>query len=233
MARLPRLVVPGQLHHVLQRGNNRQVVFLDDQDRRHYLDHLREATRLHGVQVHAYVLMPNHVHMLATPGASDSLARAMQTLGRRYVTQFNQRHQRSGTLWEGRFRTTLIESSAYFLEALMYVEQNPVRAGLVEMPADHPWSSARHHLGLQRDPLVADHRDLWALGNTPFDREAVVRRALAQALPPKTLDLFSRHAHTGWPLVSERMARELADAKARPIRPRPRGRPVSPKAPTP
>jgi len=230
MARLPRLVVPGQLHHLLQRGNNRQPVFLDDDDRHHYLDHLREATRLHGVQVHAYVLMPNHVHLLATPSTDQSLARAMQTLGRRYVTQFNQRHQRSGTLWEGRFRTALIETPAHFLDVLVYVEQHPVRAGLVEHAADHPWSSARHHLGLQRDPLVAEHRDFWALGNTPFDREAVLRRALGQALAPRTLDLLGRHAHSGWPLVSERWARELAETQGRAVRPRPRGRPVAPKS---
>jgi putative transposase len=232
MARQSRLVVPGHLHHLLQRGNNRQAVFLDDDDRRHYLDHLREATRLHGVQVHAYVLMPNHVHLLVTPSTDDGLARAMQTLGRRYVTQFNQRHGRSGTLWEGRFRTALIESPAHFLDALVYVEQHPVRAGLVEHAADHAWSSAPHHLGLRRDPLIAEHRDFWALGNTPFDREAVVRQALAQGLPARTLDLLGRHAHSGWPLVGERWARELAEAHGRPVRPRPRGRPVVPKKPS-
>lgn len=231
MARQPRLVVPGQLHHLLQRGNNRQAVFLDDEDRRHYLDHLREATRLHAVQVHAYVLMPNHVHLLATPAAEDSLARAMQTLGRRYVTQFNRRHQRSGTLWEGRFRTALVEAPTYFLDALVYVEQHPVRAGLAEHAADHLWSSARHHLGLHRDPLIAEHRDFWGLGNTPFEREAELRQALAQGLPKRTLDLLGQHAHTGWPLVGERWARELAETHGRTVRPRPRGRPASPKLP--
>jgi putative transposase len=231
MARLPRLVVPGQLHHLLQRGNNRQAVFVDDEDRKHYLDHLREATRLHGVHVHAYVLMPNHVHLLATPSHSDSFARAMQTLGRRYVTQFNRRHQRSGTLWEGRFRTTLIETPRHFLDALVYVEQHPVRDGLVDWAGDHPWSSARHHLGLLRDSLIAEHRDYWALGNTPFERDAAVRQALSQPLPSKVLDTFGRHAHNGWPLVSEGWALEWTETQDRPIRPRPRGRPVTPRLP--
>lgn len=230
MARLPRLVVPGQMHHVLQRGNNRQAVFVDDEDRRHYLDHLREATRLHGVQVHAYVLMANHVHLLATPAQEMGLARAMQTLGRRYVTQFNQRHGRSGTLWEGRFRTALIETPTHFLDSLVYVEQHPVRADLVEQASEYVWSSARHHLGLQRDPLIAEHRDFWTLGNTPFEREAAVRQALGQAQSAAVLAQLGRHAHSGWPLVGERWARDLAETQGRPVKPRPKGRPVMPRA---
>ncbi len=226
MARQPRLVLPGEMHHVLQRGHNRQPIFMDDADRRLYLDQLREATRLHGVQVHAYVLMPNHVHLLATPAEPQSLARAMQTLGRRYVGPFNQRHQRSGTLWEGRFRTALVETPRHFLEALVYVEQHPVRAGLTERASDHPWSSARHHLGFHRDPLIAEHRDYWLLGNTPFEREAQVRRALDQPQADDWLERMGRHAHTGWPLMSPEAMRTLAHAQGRVLAPRPRGRPA-------
>ena len=153
MARQPRLVLPGGLHHLLQRGNNRQPVFVDDQDRRAYIDDLREATRLHGVLVHGYALMPNHIHLLVTPQSEDGLARAMQTLGRRYVAAFNRRHGRSGTLWEGRYRTALIEAPAYFQLALRYVEQHPLRDGLAERAGDYAWSSAAHHLGLRRDAL--------------------------------------------------------------------------------
>lgn len=226
MARLPRLVLPGGLHHLLQRGNNRQAVFVDDQDRRHYLDALREATRLHGVRVHGYVLMPDHVHLLVSPQAEDGLARAMQTLGRRYVGHFNRRHGRSGTLWEGRYRTALIESPAYFHPLLCYLEQHPLRDGLADHATDYPWSSAAHHVGLRRDAMVSEHPDYWRLGNTPFEREAAHRAALGQALDPATLDRIRRHVHSGWPLLTELGQRSLAQALQRPLRPRSAGRPA-------
>lgn len=226
MARLPRLVLAGALHHVLQRGNNRQAVFVDDEDRRAYLDALREATRLHAVRVHAYVLMPDHVHLLVTPQAAEGLARAMQTLGRRYVAAFNRRHGRTGTLWEGRFRTALAEAPAYFHPLLRYVEQHPVREGLCERAADHPWSSAAHHLGLRRDPLLSEHPAYWALGNTPFEREAAHREALEQALTASELAPLRRSVHGGWPLLTEAGHRALAGELQRPLRPRAAGRPL-------
>lgn len=228
MARLPRLVLPGALHHLLQRGNNRQPIVLDDEDRRTYLDALRESTRLHGVRVHAYVLMPDHVHLLVTPEREDSLARAMQTLGRRYVAAFNRRHQRSGTLWEGRFRTALIESPAYFLELLRYVEQQPLREGLVDDPVDFPWSSAAHHYGRRRDPLVSEHAAFWALGNTPFEREASYRQALGQVLDASTLSRLRQHVHSGWPLLTEAGRKSLAQQLERPLAPRAKGRRARP-----
>lgn len=224
MARMPRLVLPGALHHLLQRGNNRQAIVLDDDDRRVYLDALRESTRLHGVRVHAYALMADHVHLLVTPEREDGLARAMQTLGRRYVAAFNRRHQRSGTLWEGRFRTALIEAPAYFLDLLRYVEQQPQRDGLVEEAVDYPWSSAAHHYGRRRDPLVSEHAEFWALGNTPFEREARYRQALHQALDIATLSRLRQHVHSGWPLLTEGGRRALANQLERPLAPRPKGR---------
>lgn len=225
MTRQARLVIPGALHHLLQRGNNRQPVFVDDEDRRAYLDALREATRLHNVRVHGYVLMPNHVHLLLTPQAADGLARAMQTLGRRYVAAFNRRHGRSGTLWEGRFRTAVIEAPAYFHLALRYVEQHPLRDGLSESAADYPWSSAAHHLGQRRDALVSEHPAFWALGNTPFEREAVHRQALAAALSPTELQALRHAAHTGWPLLTTAGLAALAPTLGRSLRPRAPGRP--------
>lgn len=225
MARQPRLVLPGAVHHLLQRGNNRQAVFIDEHDRRAYIDHLREATRLHGVRVHGYALMPNHVHLLVTPQAEAGLARAMQTLGRRYVAAFNQRHGRSGTLWEGRFRTAVIEAPAYYQLALRYVEQHPLREGLVERAGDYAWSSAAHHLGQRRDALVSEHPAFWALGNTPFEREAAHRQALATPLSVSELDLMRRHVHTGWPLLSPAGKAALASQLDRPLQPRTPGRP--------
>lgn len=227
MARQARLVIPGALHHLLQRGNNRQFVFIDDDDRRAYLDALREATRLHNVRVHGYALMPNHVHLLLTPQTEDGLARAMQNLGRRYVAAFNRRHQRSGTLWEGRFRTALIEAPAYFALLLRYVEQHPLRDGLAERAADYPWSSAAHHLGLRRDTLLSEHPAFWALGNTPFEREALHRQALATPLAPLELQRIRHAVHGGWPLLTEAGLAALAPTVDRPLRPRSPGRPAT------
>lgn len=225
MARQARLIVPGALHHVLQRGNNRQDVFLDDEDRLQYLAALREATRLQGVRVHAYALMPNHVHLLVTPQTELSLARAMQTLGRRYVAAFNRRHARSGTLWEGRFRTMLVEAQPFFEAMLRYVEQQPVRAGLCEQAADYPWSSAAHHLGLRRDAMISEHPCYWAMGNTPFERELRHKQGLAEGVPADQLDLIQRQVHSGWPLLTAAGQRALAAQANRPLVPRPVGRP--------
>lgn len=230
MARLPRLVLAGGLHHLLQRGNNRQAIVVDDADRQAYLDDLREATRLHRVQVHAYALMNDHVHLLVTPAQAEGLARAMQTLGRRYVARFNRRHGRTGTLWEGRFRTTLVEASAYYSMLLRYVEQQPLRSGLCERASDFAWSSAAHHLGLRRDPLMSEHPAYWAMGNTPFERDAAHRLALAVPLTDAELALLRRHVHSGWPLLTAAGQRALAEQTQRPLSPRAAGRPAQPKA---
>ncbi len=228
MARQARLIVPGGLHHVLQRGNNREVVFHDDEDRLQYLTALREATRLHGVRVHAYALMDNHVHLLVTPQTEGSLARAMQTLGRRYVARFNRRHDRTGTLWEGRFRTMLAEDRPYFEMLLRYVELQPVRAGLCQVAADYLWSSAAHHLGLRRDALISEHPCFWALGNTPFERELRHRHGLAEGVAPALLELIRKQVHSGWPLLTPAGARAMATQTERALVPRPVGRPRRP-----
>ncbi|MEY3381908.1 MAG: hypothetical protein RL468_2506, partial [Pseudomonadota bacterium] len=140
MARLARLTVADFPHHVIQRGNNRQPIFLDDADRRFMLDLLLEKASVLGVAIHAYVLMDNHFHLLATPRDSDGLPKMMQGVGRQYVRYFNKRYRRSGTLWEGRYRSNLIDSEAYLLTCMAYIELNPVRAGMVERAQDFPWS---------------------------------------------------------------------------------------------
>lgn len=175
MARRPRQAIVAYPHHVIQRGHNRQRVFVDDVDRRRYLDWLAESCGAFGLAVHAYVLMDNHVHLLATPERDDALSLAMQSVGRRYVRWFNRRHARSGTLWEGRFRSSLIEADRYLLACQRYIESNPVRAGMTERAVDWPWSSHRHLVGMATDPLVRVHPTVWALGNTPFERESAYR----------------------------------------------------------
>ena len=176
MARRPRNIVVDYPYHIIVRGNNRQSIFIDDEDRRNYKDVLQAACSAHGLVVHAYVLMSNHVHLVATPTKAPALALVMQAVGRRYVRHFNRRHDRTGTLWEGRYRASIIQQDRYLLACQRYVEMNPVRARLVERPEAYVWSSHRHHLGLVHDPLVSPHNVYWGLGNTPFDREVAYRK---------------------------------------------------------
>jgi putative transposase len=150
----------------------------------------------------------------------------MQSVGRRYVAAFNKRHQRSGTLWDGRFRAAPLEADAYLLACMRFIELNPLRLGYVLAGAeDFPWSSAAHHLGRRRDPLVLDHPLYWALGNTPFEREAAWRSWLEQGTTPEEARRLMDSAHKGWPLGGAGFLRRLGEDQARPVAPRPRGRP--------
>lgn len=225
MARLPRLILAHQPHHVILRGNNRQAIFFSDLDREFLLSALKEVAHQHGVAIHAYVLMDNHLHLLATPTAAESLSRMMQSLGRRYVGWFNARHQRSGTLWEGRFRAGLIEGDRHLLACMRYIELNPVRAGLCTDPSQWPWSSAAHHLGLARNALVTEHEMYWSLGNTPFEREHAYRDFMAQGVGPAEQARFTDAALRGRPVGSEAFLKPLAVDHAAVVAPRPRGRP--------
>jgi putative transposase len=170
MARQARTVIPGQAMHVMVRGNNHEILFFAEEDRRIYLQWLREAAKQFKCAVHAFALMPNHVHLLLTPQKEDSLAKTMQSLGRRYAQYFNQKHLRSGTIWEGRYRSSLIDPD-YFLRCQRYIELNPVRAGYESSPQDSTWTSFASHIGKNAEPWLVDHQNFWQLGNTPFERQ--------------------------------------------------------------
>ena len=225
MARPLRLIVAGHPHHVLQRGHNLQPVFVDDEDRRAYLSALRDAVREYRLALHAYVLMDNHVHLLMTPADEDGVGRALQALGRRYVSAFNRRHGRRGSLWEGRFKACLIDTEAYFLATQRHVELNPIRAGLASDLLGYRWSSLPHHLGQLSDPLVTDHVAFWSLGNTPFEREAAYRRWLADGPGPTTERVVQRQLVTGGVLGRPEFLAVLGQQVQRSLTPRPRGRP--------
>ena len=184
MARLPRLTLPGYPHHVIQRGNNRQAIFAKTADYQRLLDLLDDNARQFEVAIHAYVLMSNHFHLLVTPQTSDGLPQMMQAVGRRYVRYFNDSQQRSGTLWEGRYRSTLIQTDRYLLACMAYIDLNPVRAGLVAQAADYPWTSHGHYIGRQMDKVVTPHPLVWALGNTPFAREAAYAELVQAGINP-------------------------------------------------
>ena len=170
MARRPRVSFAGVPMHVIHRGNDRMAMFRADHDRIRYLGQLREACDRFGVQVHAYVLMTNHVHLLLTPSDSFATSRTMQRIGVRYVRYFNARYGRTGTLLEGRFRSSLVNTDRYVLACSRYIELNPVRAGIVAHPHEHRWSShASNALGLS-DPLVTPHDVYIVLGRTSRER---------------------------------------------------------------
>lgn len=225
MARLPRLVVPGQPHHIIQRGNNRQPVFLDDEDYQRFLGWIRDAARTYKVSVHAYVLMPNHMHLLASPTEATGLAQMMQWIGRKYVPYFNQKYNRVGTLWQGRFKTSVIDSENYFLVCSRYIECNPVRARIAAAPQEYRWSSYAHHAGLGQDPVIVDHALYWALGNTPFQREAAYLALFQTPLSHAELLTIRTAVVKGWPLGSEAYRTQLEHRARRPVLPRRRGRP--------
>jgi len=230
LARLARLAIAGLPHHLIQRGHNRQPIFVDDVDRRRYLDCLSDGARDSGVSVHAYVLLPDRVHLLATPKDEVGLSRMMQKLGRRYVAAFNQRHGRVGTLWEGRFRCSVLEPARYLLQCMTELEVKPVRCGLVHQAPRFQWSSAAHHLGLRDDPLIVEHPLFWALGNTPFEREAAYRALAEQALTCEEDKSIEDMTLKGWALGSKLFFEHHTHATARRLSPLPRGRP--PKAVT-
>lgn len=225
MARLPRLSLAGHPHHVLQRGHDRQPVFRDRDDHERFLELLGDALVATSMSLHAYVLMPNHVHLLLTPGQDAALSRLMQALGRRYVQFFNRRHQRSGTLWEGRYRAAPIQSERHLLACMAYLDLNPVRAGLVARPADYPWSSHAHYVGLRSSRLLTPHPLVWALGNTPFEREARYAERVALGLAAQEEAQLVRSVLGGWPLGDARFVAGLQEHTPRRLEPRPPGRP--------
>ena len=226
MARLPRLTVPGFAHHVIQRGNNRQPIFLQDADRVVMWELLQEQARKFQVAVHAYVLMGNHFHLLATPQTHDGLPLMMQAVGRSYVRYFNRCHQRSGTLWEGRYRSTIVQTERYLLACMVYIDLNPVRAGMVAAPGDFSWSGYAHHMGRRSDPLLTPHALYWALGNTPFAREAAYGALVQAGLAAREQQDIARSAHAGWALGAPEFVSSLQQRTTRRVSKGRAGRPV-------
>jgi putative transposase len=232
MARLPRLVVPHQPHHIVQTGIDGQPVFRDDADYQAFLGWLREAARQFKVAIHAYALLPGQVQLLASPADPVGLARMMQWIGRQYVPYFNAKYLRAGTLWQGRYRATVIESAQYFLPCSRYIESEPVRAGFAPEVESYRWSSYAHHAGMQSDPIITDHAAYWALGNTPFDREAAYKSLMEQGLSMAEVKTFGEAARKGWPLGSDKFKTELEKQVNRRVKPSRRGRPAKPRVTT-
>lgn len=223
MARQPRYVVVGQPQHVIQRGNNREVIFASDDDYRFYLDKLQDACIKFQCDVHAYVLMTNHVHLLITPQTEDGISKVMQSLGRYYVQYFNYVYERTGTLWEGRYKATLIDTERYLLTCSRYIELNPVRAQMIEHPSRYPWSSYHCNAHGKNDPLVTYHSLYKQLGKTDDERQKVYRQLFQTRIPEKTLDEIREATNKEWVLGNDRFKKKIEELTARQVEPRTRG----------
>ena len=227
MARLPRLTLPGLPHHIIQRGNNRQLIVAITADYQTLLDLLAENAAKFKVAVHAYVLMGNHFHLLATPETADGLPQMMQAVGRRYVRYFNDRQQRSGTLWEGRYRSTLIQTERYLLACMAYIDLNPVRAEMVADPKDYPWSSHAHYIGLRVDKLVTPHPLVWQIGNTPFAREVQYAELVRAGLSVEQQGELTASVLSGWALGDKDFVADLQKRTSRRVLKARAGRPAN------
>jgi putative transposase len=227
MARLPRLTLPGYPHHVIQRGNNRQAIFVAPADYQTLLDLLDENAKKFGVAIHAFVLMSNHFHLLATPQTADGLPQMMQAVGRRYVRYFNDTQKRSGTLWEGRYKSTLIQTERYLLACMAYIDLNPVRAGMVAQARDYHWSSHGHYIGQRIDKLITPHALFWELGNTPFAREAAYAELVQSGVSDAQQAALTDSALRGWALGEPNFLKELQKRTDRRVAKSTAGRPVS------
>ena len=223
MARLPRFVIPGQPQHVILRGNNRTEIFCADADYQFYLEKLQQACTTHDCELHAYVLMTTHVHLLITPQEEQSLAKAIQMLGRYYVQYFNYCYHRTGTLWEGRYKATLIDSETYLLTCMRYIELNPVRAGMVAQPSDYPWSSyCRNALG-QTNELVTPHFEYLRLGRTDKERQAAYRQLFKTCIPENSLTEIREATNKAWVLGNDRFKQHIQSKLDRRVEPKAKG----------
>ncbi|WP_305805921.1 transposase [Stenotrophomonas sp. YIM B06876] len=224
MARKPRADLAGVTQHVIQRGNDRQPCFFRDIDHQRYLQDLREITLARDCHVHAYVLMTNHVHLLMTPTRVGAISSVMQALGRRYVRYINDAYGRTGTLWEGRYKSHLVANDEHLLRCYRYIELNPVRAGMVATADQYRWSSHAGNTGTSPDPLLHPQDCYQRLGPMPADRQQAARERLQQA-SAEDASRFAHHLHHQQPMGNDRFRAAIEAQLGRSITPRKVGRP--------
>ena len=225
MPRRPRITLPGVPLHLIQRGNNRQACFYADEDYLSYLGWLEEYARLCGCTVHAYVLMTNHVHLLLTPSGSDSAGMLMKRLGQRYVQYVNRSYRRSGTLWEGRFRSCMTREARYVLGCYRYIELNPVRAGMVDHPAEYRWSSYRANAQDEPSSLLQAHDVYRSLGIDGRARRSAYRELFRQQLEPGIVDEIRSSTNGNYALGSSQFQQQVTEMLGRRVVPGRSGRP--------
>lgn len=222
MARLPRLNLPGYAQHVIQRGNNREACFYGEADYKTYLAFLKEAAIKHHVAIHAFVLMTNHVHLLLTPSDQQGVSRMMQSLGRKYVQYFNFTYGRTGTLWEGRYKSTLVDADNYLLTVYRYIELNPVRANMVRHASDYPWSSYQGNAAGMSIELLTQHPMYRQLGKTDEERQSAYLALFRGRMPERDVAAIRDATNKAWVLGDDRFKAQIEAKTGR--RPMPLGR---------
>ena len=223
MARMLRICPPGIPQHVIQRGNNRQVCFVTQKDFASYARWLNESSREYGVEIHAWVFMTNHVHLLATPKEHGTISRMMQKVGRHYVRYFNKTYRRSGTLWEGRFKSCVVDAEHYLLTCQRYIELNPVRANMVGHPADYRWSSFRCNGFGKMSKLWNPHEIYLRLGQSEPERCSAYRALFKTCMNETTLASIRESANKGLALGNDRFKDQVEALTGRRARPGKRG----------
>ncbi len=212
MPRKPRFYLPGVPAHIVQRGHSQEPVFFEREDYVAYLGWLQEASERYGCEIHAYVLMTNHIHILATPSAKNSISLMMQYVGRYYVPYINYTYGTSGSIWEGRYKSSLIHDEGYLLTCMRYIELNPVRADMVKTPKAYRWSSYKHNALGQENALITQHAIYKALGKTKAQRMAAYQSLFKAYIDDETLGAIRASWQTGTPLGNDHF-REKIEAK--------------------
>ena len=228
MPRKARFFVADVPTHVVQRGNNRQAIFFADNDYRVYLGWVGEASERYGCEVHAYALMSNHVHLLVTPQDAVALSRMMQYVGRRYVPYVNHEYGRSGTLWEGRFKASLVQGQRYLFSCYRYIELNPVVAGVVNVPGEYPWSSFRCNALGQENRYIKAHAEYLSLGSSGEDRRSAYQSLFAEQVDEKLVEELRACVQTGTPFGNDRFREQIERTLGRKVGYSRRGRPRRP-----
>ena len=224
MPRRARLSIAGIPWHIIQRGNNRSACFYADEDYRRYLETLEERAQKFDCAVHAYVLMTNHVHLLLTPARTESAGLLMKHLGQRYVQYINRSYRRTGTLWEGRFRSCLAQSEHYVLSCYRYIELNPVRAGMVEQPGDYRWSSYGTNAEGKGESLITPHEEYLGLGHGDAARQSAYRALFRAHLDPERIAEIRKATNGNYALGNDRFMREIEGMLQRRVSPGRSGR---------
>ncbi|MBT3348363.1 MAG: transposase [Thiotrichales bacterium] len=209
MARLKRITPAGIPQHIIQRGNNKRVCFTSDADMKAYLKWLKDFSDKYSVSIHAWVLMTNHIHILCTPKTDNGIGKMMQSLGRMYVGYFNHTYQRTGTLWEGRYKSSIIQSERYLLAVYRYIELNPVRADMVISPSEYSWSSYNFNaLGIVND-LITPHQEYLALGDSASERNAAYIELFKIEVDGELLNNIGGSINKGLALGSDAFIKEI------------------------
>ena len=230
MPRRPRIHLAGIPLHIVQRGHNRDACFFGEEDYHTYRHWLGEALEATGCRLHAYVLMTNHVHLLLTPPASEAVSQLVISLGRRYVQYINKTYRRTGTLWDSRYKSSLVQADAYLLLWQRYIELNPVRAAMVDDPAHYRWSSYRANGLGQTDPLLTPHKVYAGLGKSDTTRLAAYRALFRPELDAEAVADIRLALNQGQPLGNSRFLDSIELATGQRREAKPRGRPRKPAA---